>query len=190
MGITGSETPANLSLTIFPLGDTFPFENVGNWNNSTGTLLLLVTSDTIETNTISFRITLKNPARNPAPTVQGIRVKVKEGIEFVEQAMTLPGANDYAANSPELLRQKYPMYIDEPWFTVKKIGQDSPWPCEQRVAPQRMLSDHHHPGHYWHANHIVRWQQFYREGPNHVDQSHWSLETGHWKPGTRGLRLW
>ena len=89
---------------------------------------------------MSFRISLKNPSRNPAPPVQSIKIKVQEGIEFVESALKLPGANDYAADSTAPVRQQYPMYIDEPRFTVKKIGQDSPWPCDLNTIQVSLVS--------------------------------------------------
>ncbi len=158
-GLTGSDTPslprrpgANANVTanvtgtnatgvsLSALGNSFPFESLGDWNNEPGTLKIRIISDVLETDIMSFSLTLKNPSRNPVPPPKTVKANCDGDILFLVSEMVLPGANDYADSSAESVKQMYPLYIDTARFTVKKIGQDSSWPCDQNTIFLNLVS--------------------------------------------------
>ena len=126
-------------MPISALGDAFPFENVGDWNMALGTLKLRIISSTIETDVLSFSFSLKNPSRNPIPAVNSVQVRA-DGIVFPTVMMDLVNSSTYSALSSDPVSRLYPLFIDMPSFTVSKIGQDSPWPCDLNTIHVSLVS--------------------------------------------------
>ena len=126
-------------MPISALGDAFPFENVADWNMALGTLKLRIISSTIETDVLSFSFSLKNPSRNPIPAVNSVQVRA-DGIVFPTVMMDLVNSSTYSALSSDPVSRLYPLFIDMPSFTVSKIGQDSPWPCDLNTIHVSLVS--------------------------------------------------
>lgn len=116
-GLTNSDTP-ELSLDIVPISASQPFEQLGEWHQGSGTLKIRVTSDSIETDDLSFSFKLRNPARGNSPDPAGVKVEVTQGIVFSRLAMVSQNVSDY------------PLTVDQAKFKFHAIGQSSSWPCD------------------------------------------------------------
>ena len=74
-GLMGSDTPSK-HLDIVATSTASPFENLGNWHKESGTLKLRVTSDTIETDVLSFTFKLNNPSKGQTPAPNQVKLEV------------------------------------------------------------------------------------------------------------------
>jgi hypothetical protein len=130
----GSDTPNEprlnvngtqlLGLNIVPLSSTFPFETRGDWNQSSGTLKLVVIGNALEIDDLSFSFLLRNPAKSQAPPSNQVTVEVQQGIKFEADTFILPIGKNMS---------EYPITVDAANFTVKLISQSSSWPCAQNT---------------------------------------------------------
>jgi len=136
----GSTSLIAIPISSTSMGDTFPFEDVGEWNKETGTLKLRIVSDTIEPNTISFQFAVRNPSRNPIPAVSSAQINVVEGIEFMQVPLALPNGIVYTAAGDSSDSPMYPLFIAVAQFTLKAIGQDSAFPCDENMIAVVLVS--------------------------------------------------
>jgi len=113
-------------------GASSPFEKLGDWHQGSGTLKIRVTSDSIETDVLSFSFTLRNPARGNVPDPNGVKVEVTQGIVFSQYTMVLPAGRDVA---------DYPLTVHIAKFTMTAIGQSSAWPCDDNTITLSLLSN-------------------------------------------------
>jgi hypothetical protein len=138
-GLMGSDTHSK-HLDIVAKSTASPFENLGNWHKESGTLKLRVTSDTIETDVLSFTFKLNNPSKGQAPAPNQVKLEVKEGIVFdslVNNVVT-PFSMEVPATKTVA---DYPITVGVAAFTVKAIGQESPWPCDLNTISVTLVSN-------------------------------------------------
>jgi len=125
-------TLKGLSITKDPQGDA-PFEPVGDWNKETGTLVLPVVNNYDDVQDIVFSFELRNPSRGQSANT--VIAQVEDGIKFnLAEANTM--VTPVLPNGPSATDKDSPLYplsVDTAFWTVRKIAQDSPWPCDENT---------------------------------------------------------
>ena len=125
-GLLGADCPDTAKLNISQSADVF--DPLATWHRKNGTLVLMPRKDIVDG--IDFSFTLVNPARGQSAS-SGIEMAVTgtnyalSGFKMQANIiLTLPAGLDATMN---------PLFVQNALFVESKIGQTSPFLCDQNV---------------------------------------------------------
>lgn len=129
-GLIGSDTDDTPELPIVAVtADTYPFGQNGTWSKVGGQLVLMVEADVEATTVMTFSFEL----RNPAVEVKAAAVTISASGQAV-----FPGAKMRGTPNAKGMD---PYGVVAAAFTVKRIGQSSPWPCDLNTLTVSLVSN-------------------------------------------------
>jgi hypothetical protein len=141
-GLTGADTASVGNMTVSQ--SSTALGSTAAWEQSNGSLVVTIVEDFADGDELSFTFNLQNPSRGQSGSP--VSVAVSDGIKFSEAMMKTPmdtggwtpwpgtpvvadldGEGDH--NAPA-----YPLSVDTAFLVEKKIGQSSPWPCDNNTV--------------------------------------------------------